>query len=157
MTESAISNIISNWVRYYMNYREEAERLFENLRIIYSLPAQRKMLSLTRGELCVLASLIVHGDSTPSEISSYTDSSSAHVAKILRNLASKGEINRSKDPRDGRSVIISITEKGQQQVRNIYDSIIEYMTDILEQLKKDDTDNLLKITERIIGIQEAAE
>lgn len=140
-----------------MDYRKEAERLFENLRIIYSLPAQRKMLSLTRGELCVLTSLIVHGNSTPSELISYTDSSSAHVAKILRNLASKGEINRIKDTNDGRSVIISITEKGRQQIKEIYDSIIEYMTAILKQLQEDDTDALLKVTDRIIGIQEVTE
>ncbi|MBQ1521694.1 MAG: MarR family transcriptional regulator [Erysipelotrichaceae bacterium] len=140
-----------------MDYRKEAERLFENLRIIYSLPAQRKMLSLTRGELCVLTSLIVHGNSTPSELISYTDSSSAHVAKILRNLASKGEINRIKDTNDGRSVIISVTEKGRQQIKEIYDSIIEYMTAILKQLQEDDTDALLKVTDRIIGIQEVTE
>ncbi|MBQ3384127.1 MAG: winged helix DNA-binding protein [Erysipelotrichaceae bacterium] len=140
-----------------MDYRREAERLLENLRIIYSLPVQRKMLSLTRGELCVLTSLVVHGNSTPSELISYTDSSSAHVAKILRNLASKGEINRMKDTNDGRSVIISITEKGQQQVKEIYDSIIEYMTAILTQLQEDDTASLLKVTDRIIGIQEVTE
>lgn len=140
-----------------MDYRKEAERLFENLRIIYSLPAQRKMLSLTRGELCVLTSLIVHGNSTPSELISYTDSSSAHVAKILRNLASKGEINRIKDTNDGRSVIISITEKGRQQIKEIYDSIIEYMTAILTQLQENDTASLLKVTDRIIGIQEVTE
>ncbi len=140
-----------------MDYRREAERLLENLRIIYSLPVQRKMLSLTRGELCVLTSLVVHGNSTPSELISYTDSSSAHVAKILRNLASKGEINRMKDSNDGRSVIISITEKGQQQVKEIYDSIIEYMTAILTQLQEDDTASLLKVTDRIIGIQEVTE
>ena len=140
-----------------MDYRKEAERLFENLRIIYSLPAQRKMLSLTRGELCVLTSLIVHGNSTPSELISYTDSSSAHVAKILRNLASKGEINRIKDTNDGRSVIISVTEKGRQQIKEIYDSIIEYMTAILTQLQENDTASLLKVTERIIGIQEVTE
>ena len=140
-----------------MDYRREAERLLENLRIIYSLPVQSKMLSLTRGELCVLTSLVVHGNSTPSELISYTDSSSAHVAKILRNLASKGEINRMKDTNDGRSVIISITEKGQQQVKEIYDSIIEYMTAILTQLQEDDTASLLKVTDRIIGIQEVTE
>ena len=140
-----------------MDYRREAERLLENLRIIYSLPVQRKMLSLTIGELCVLTSLVVHGNSTPSELISYTDSSSAHVAKILRNLASKGEINRMKDTNDGRSVIISITEKGQQQVKEIYDSIIEYMTAILTQLQEDDTASLLKVTDRIIGIQEVTE
>ncbi len=140
-----------------MDYRREAERLLENLRIIYSLPVQRKMLSLTRGELCVLTSLVVHGNSTPSELISYTDSSSAHVAKILRNLASKGEINRMKDSNDGRSVIISITEKGQKQVKEIYDSIIEYMTAILTQLQEDDTASLLKVTDRIIGIQEVTE
>ncbi len=140
-----------------MDYRKEAERLFENLRIIYTLPAQRKMLSLTRGELCVLTSLIVYGNSTPSELIGYTDSSSAHIAKILRNLESKGEINRMKDTRDGRSVIISITEKGRRQVKEIYDSIIEYMTAILRQLQEDDTASLLRVTDRIIGIQEVAE
>ena len=100
-----------------MNSKEQAQILFDNISRIFNRPAPKKLVSLTRGELCVLAALVSHGSMTPSDLVQITDTSSAHMAKILRNLNSKGEILRENDPEDGRSVIISLTEKGRSHVR----------------------------------------
>lgn len=138
-----------------MNYRDTAVKLFNNLSIIYNHPDQKKLVSLTRGELCVLVALAIHGDLSPTELIRYTDSSSAHIAKTIRNLITKETVERTDDPSDKRRAIISITEKGRKQVRDIYNSIIDNLTDILKKLNEEEVTSLMSITDHIIRMEEA--
>ena len=140
-----------------MNSKEQAQILFDNISRIFNRPAPKKLVSLTRGELCVLAALVSHGSMTPSDLVQITDTSSAHMAKILRNLNSKGEILRENDPEDGRSVIISLTEKGRSHVREIYDGIIDHVSAVLGQLDQQDVNALIRATGNIAALQEVSD
>ncbi len=140
-----------------MNSKEQAQILFDNISRIFNRPAPKKLVSLTRGELCVLAALSSHGSMTPSEIVMITDTSSAHTAKILRNLNSKGEIRRESDPDDGRRVIISLTEKGRSHVRKIYENIISHVSAVLQQLDEEDVTALIRATGNIASLQEVSD
>ncbi len=157
MTVTLLYSIIANWVRYFMNSKEQAQTLFNNINRIFNRPAPKKLVSLTRGELCVLAALVSHGSMTPSELVVITDTSSAHMAKILRNLSSKGEILRESDPEDGRRVIVSLTEKGRCHVRAIYESIIDHVSVVLQQLDQQDVDALIRATGNIAALQEVSD
>lgn len=140
-----------------MNSKEQAQILFNNINRIFNRPAPKKLVSLTRGELCVLAALVSHGSMTPSELVVITDTSSAHMAKILRNLSSKGEILRESDPEDGRRVIVSLTNKGRSHVRKIYESIIDHVSAVLGQLDQQDVDALIRATGNIAALQEVSD
>ena len=82
-----------------------------------------------------------------------TDTSSAHVAKILRNLQSKGEVNKEVNDSDKRSAVINITDSGRKHLYSMYDQVVENTVSLLEKLGEDDSRELLRITDRIMEIE----
>ena len=113
-----------------MNSKEQAQILFDNISRIFNRPAPKKLVSLTRGELCVLAALVSHGSMTPSDLVQITDS---------------------------RSVIVSLTEKGRSHVREIYDGIIDHVSAVLGQLDQQDVNALIRATGNIAALQEVSD
>ena len=137
-----------------MNSKERAQILFDNISRIFNRPAPKKLVSLTRGELCVLAALVSHGSMTPSDLVQITDTSSAHMAKILRNLQAKNEVVRSADLSDRRSYVMSITEKGRKHVAEVYGHAVEKTISVMKRLEEEDIEDLLRITDRLLSMKE---
>ena len=144
-----------------MDLNRLSDRLLGNLYTLSSFSKQKQLLNLGKGELCVLIALLKHGSLTPGELMKLTDTSSAHVAKILRNLQSKGEVNKEVNDSDKRSAVINITDSGRKHLYSMYDQVVENTVSLLEKLGEDDSRELLRITDRIMEIEgmnrEAAE
>ncbi len=144
-----------------MDFNTLSDSLVNNLYALSSLSKQKQLLNLGKGELCVLIALLKHGDQKPGELMKAVDTSSAHVAKILRNLEQKGEIIRVTDENDKRSSFVSITDKGRVHMQSIYDEVTDNTVELMKQLGEDDSLALLRITDKIMKIEgmkkEAAE
>ena len=144
-----------------MDFNAISDRLLNNLFTLSSFSKQKQLLNLGKGELCVLIALMKHGSLTPGELMKLTDTSSAHIAKILRNLQTKDEVIKETNDSDKRSALISITDKGKQHLYSIYGRVINNTVSLLEKLGENDSRELLRITDRIMEIEgmnkEAAE
>ena len=136
-----------------MDYGKSAEKLLINLYRLSSLPEQKQLLNLSKGELCVLVALARNGELKPGELMRITETSSAHMAKILRNLVSKGEVVKRSDPEDGRSAVISLTEKGRCHVSEVYSKAVEKTISVMKKMEEEDIDDLLRITDRLLAME----
>lgn len=136
-----------------MDFNKLSDRLLNNLFTLSSFSKQKQLLNLGKGELCVLIALLKHGDLTPGELMKMTDTSSAHIAKILRNLQAKEEVVKNVNDSDKRSALISITEKGRKHLYTIYDQVVVNTVGLLEKLGENDSRELLRITDRIMEIE----
>lgn len=137
-----------------MDYAKSAEKLLLNLYKISSLPDQKQLMNLSKGELCVLFALTRYGDLKPGELMKITETSSAHMAKILRNLQAKKEVIRSADLSDRRSYVMSITEKGRKHVAEVYGHAVTKTISVMKKLEEEDIEDLLRITDRLLSMKE---
>ena len=137
-----------------MDYAKSAEKLLLNLYKISSLPDQKQLMNLSKGELYVLFALTRYGDLKPGELMKITETSSAHMAKILRNLQAKNEVIRSADLSDRRSYVMSITEKGRKHVAEVYGHAGEKTISVMKRMEEEDIEDLLRITDRLLSMKE---
>lgn len=71
-----------------------------------------RALSLTQSEGMVMRHLVAHASATPSQIAVATGLQRANVSPVLRDLESKGLIERHVDPADRRGVSVHRTRRG---------------------------------------------
>lgn len=71
-----------------------------------------RALSLTQSEGMVMRHLVAHASATPSQIAAATGLQRANVSPVLRDLESKGLIERHVDPADRRGVSVHRTRRG---------------------------------------------
>ncbi len=135
-----------------MENREMAVRLFESISTLYALPDCRKMAEYSRGELLVLLTLEKCGPLTPGQLIHITDSSSAHVAKIIRKLTSKGLVSRNTDPEDKRRVVVELTEEGHQTARKQYEQIIDQVAGLMNSLGEEKSRQVISAIDDVIRI-----
>ena len=67
------------------------------------------------------------------EISTFMNVSTARVAVLLRKMADKGLIVKNSDPKDGRKVMVSITDKGRSKLKRSRDEILLYASAIIDR------------------------
>lgn len=66
------------------------------------------------------------------EISEYMNVSTARVAVLLKKMSDKGLIVKKNDPNDGRRVMVSITDLGQELLTEKQNEIILYGSAVVE-------------------------
>ncbi|MBO4495835.1 MAG: MarR family transcriptional regulator [Clostridiales bacterium] len=66
------------------------------------------------------------------EISEYMNVSTARVAVLLKKMSDKGLIVKKNDPNDGRRVMVSITDLGQELLAEKQNEIILYGSAVVE-------------------------
>ena len=66
------------------------------------------------------------------EISDYMNVSTARVAVLLKKMSDKGLIVKKNDPNDGRRVMVSITDLGQELLTEKQNEIILYGSAVVE-------------------------
>ena len=76
--------------------------------------SERPEGSLGDAALDVLTRLHKHGPQTLTDLSEYDKVSPASMSQIVNRLASAGYAIRTRDPRDGRKVLFSATEEGNE-------------------------------------------
>lgn len=133
-----------------MKAREYSEAYMRNMVALCMHPSQKKIEHFGGGELLILAFLSYYNNSlSPKELSRITGTSTAHVAKALRNLEAKGEVRRRPDPVDARKKTVSVTEAGMERVENARQEILGDLDHVMEALGEEDAAQLVRLSGRI--------
>jgi DNA-binding MarR family transcriptional regulator len=88
---------------------------------------------------------------TASEVSSKFNVTPAAVTHILNPLEKRGYVKRSRDPDDRRSVIINLTEKGNQLAEALVRETENRLAGLVEHLGEEDTLKLIELLESALG------
>lgn len=75
---------------------------------------QERHSELTANQLSVLGTLRTHGSLTPSAIAAQERVQPPSMTRTINCLADAGMVNRDTNPNDGRQVIVSISDKGEE-------------------------------------------
>jgi len=71
------------------------------------------------------------------------------LSRILKTMEKKGVIRREKNPKDGRSVIIKITEYGKKMRELAKESVYQFNNKVREAISKEDLESFFKVTATI--------
>jgi DNA-binding MarR family transcriptional regulator len=74
-----------------------------------------------------LVTVELHGPLTPSELADVERVKRPTATRILRGLEEEGLVQRTPDPKDGRSALISITPEGRERLRRLRQRKNAYM------------------------------
>jgi DNA-binding MarR family transcriptional regulator len=106
-----------------------------------------------------LVSVELHGPLTPSELAVIEAVKRPTATRILGGLEGEGLIERTPDPRDGRSALIAITEKGRERLRRLRRRKNAYLARRMRDLHADDVESLERaaaILERLLEVERPA-
>lgn len=141
-----------------MDYTIITDSFIRRFGMLMKLGRPKRIGSYTRGEACILNYLCDQNEpAQPGELSAIMEASSARVAAVLRNLESKGLIERSIDSKDRRKILVSITDTGRALVQARRCEIRDYFKEIIIRLGEEDVREGMRILDRIMHIAESLE
>lgn len=108
-----------------------------------------KKSKITEAQFNVLEFLYHKGDMRIKDIIEKTFSSGGTMTVIIDNLEKEKLIERKRDPLDRRASLISLTEKGQLLIEDIFDKHIKNLDNILSILEEDEKDNLIHLLKKL--------
>jgi DNA-binding MarR family transcriptional regulator len=122
----------------YRNIFNEAENYFKTTH------------DLIHSDVDVLTALYFNGKVlSPTDLYAATVFSSGGMTKILKKLESRGYIRRKACPKDKRSTLVFIEEKGEKLVEKCLIDVIEQRKGLFEVLTSEEKENLQKILEKL--------
>jgi DNA-binding MarR family transcriptional regulator len=127
------------------------EETAARLRLVINRAARRMRqeagteLRPSRASALVTAEL--HGPLTPSELAEIEGVKRPTATRILRGLEAEGLIERTPDPNDGRSALISITGEGRERLRRLRRRKNAYLARRMRDLDVDDVESLERAAE----------
>jgi DNA-binding MarR family transcriptional regulator len=71
------------------------------------------------------------------------------LSRILKNMEDKGAISREKNPDDGRSVIIKLTDYGLEMRKFSKNHVYQFNNVVREYVKEDELDSFFKVMKTI--------
>jgi DNA-binding MarR family transcriptional regulator len=94
-----------------------------HLRLVINRAARRMRqqagTELSASNASALSSVELHGPLTPSELAEIERIKRPTATRILRGLEEEGLVERTPDPKDGRSALISLTGEGRERLRRL--------------------------------------
>ena len=134
--------------RTHADYLELGQELFREFGGMHQR-VSRMMDKAVGGEMAVMRALLLAGGSlTPSELADQAWVSNARVANILKALEQKGWIEREHSKEDRRRVIVTITDKGRQDIETKRRDFEHRAASFLEQLGEEDTREMVRLLRR---------
>lgn len=133
-----------NWI--YMLEKMQNIRYFSRIMIRratkeYQIPAEH---------LDLLSQLAVKKEKmTPMTLSKIMKVNKTIISRIIEQLNNKGYLIKTKDENDKRSYFVSITELGEEQLRNIYKHYLGPIYDLRRKLGEDDFSKLMSCIEEV--------
>ena len=112
-----------------------------------------KEFGLNFGEFDVLATILRSGAPytlTPGQLLSSVMITSGALTNRLNKLEKGNLINRSPDPKDGRSIQIKITTKGKNLISQVIESHLKIEKQILECLSPQERTDLASLLKKIL-------
>lgn len=103
--------------------------------------ANRRMLAagqgLGQGHLNALATIFRSGPIRPGDLAQREFVSAPTMTRTLRDLERLGLVKRQPDARDGRSILVSVTEEGEHEVLRARSARAELLAELLAHLQPD--------------------
>ena len=113
-----------------------------HLRLVINRAARRMRqeagTELSASNVSALSAVEMHGPLTPSELADFERIKRPTATRILRGLEEEGLVQRTPDPKDGRSALISITGDGRERLRRVRQRKNAYLARRMRELGPDD-------------------
>jgi DNA-binding MarR family transcriptional regulator len=109
---------------------------------------------LTPSAVSALASVERHGPLTPSELAEIERVKRPTATRILRGLVEAGLVDRSPDPADGRSALVSVNAAGRERLRRLRSRKNAYLARRIHDLPAEDLRTLERAAEILEGMLE---
>jgi DNA-binding MarR family transcriptional regulator len=94
-----------------------------------------------------LSTLELYGPVTPSELADIERIKRPTATRLLRALEEQGLVERTPDPKDGRSALISITGEGRERLRRLRRRKNAYLARRMRELEPADVKSLERAAE----------
>lgn len=134
-----------------MDYRALAEKLIELQTLLHLVPVIRKLSVFEKGTFLALNYLMEHPKEVhPKELSQKMAVSSARIADLLNHMEREGMIVRKADPNDNRQILVSLTDQGEQLIKNKRAEVVDIMAETLEELGQEEAQTYLRIQMKIL-------
>lgn len=111
-----------------------------------------KKSGLTPAQFGVLEALYNKGDLRICELIEKILTTSGNITVVIKNLEKDGLIKRIPDPKDKRSCIIAITEKGKKTIEDIFPEHIRNIESIFSVLTDEEKMTLKTILKKFKGL-----
>lgn len=108
-----------------------------------------KKAGLTFGQFIVLEILFSKGALTISEIMEGVLTTSGNITVVIKNLRRDGFIEQVANPKDKRSSLISLTDKGSQLIGSILPEHFKNIEDSLSNLTREEKKQLINLVNKI--------
>lgn len=121
-----------------MATQEQIERLLEQLKKAPPSEHFQNIDRNTAGIRAILKYLSETDDKvTSGQISEYMQVSTARVAVLLRKMVTKGLIERTNDPSDGRVVVVKLSDYGRQIATKMRENIYTHIGEMIDKVGMD--------------------
>jgi DNA-binding MarR family transcriptional regulator len=122
-----------------------------HLRLVINRAARRMRqeagTELRASHASALTSVELHGPLTPSELAEIERIKRPTATRILRGLEEEGLVERTPDPKDGRSALISLTGEGRERLRRLRQRKNAYLARRMRDLDPRDVATLERAAE----------
>ncbi|MEK6250443.1 MAG: MarR family transcriptional regulator [Actinomycetota bacterium] len=122
-----------------------------HLRLVINRAARRMRqeagTELRAPHASALTSVELHGPLTPSELAEIERIKRPTATRILRGLEEEGLVERTPDPKDGRSALISLTGEGRERLRRLRQRKNAYLARRMRDLDPRDVATLERAAE----------
>lgn len=136
-----------------MDYTELAIQLIDMRASAPQIKMERTMSQIARGEILALNYLAANGNRAfPKDMSKALMLTTARVAAMLKSLEAQDMITRTPDPSDSRQVIVCLTEKGIDLVKERRNGMIHSVAKMLETLGEEDAKAYVRIQAKMIEL-----
>ena len=102
---------------------------------------------LSPSSMAALATIERRGPLTPSELAEYEGIKRPTATRVLQRLLEAGLIERTADPTDGRSAVVSVTRDGAALLKKLRSRKNAYLAQRLRELPDDDVKTLERAAE----------
>ena len=118
-------------------------------------PVQRKTAGMMHGEKAVLLYLFEHREGvTAGELSRALEIGSGGIANLLNALEKKELIERRMSPDDRRKIIVTLNQKGFDEIAQRRAEVLAHTKDMLSEMGEEDTAELIRLLEKLSSIAE---
>ncbi|MCC8182357.1 MAG: winged helix DNA-binding protein [Clostridiales bacterium] len=134
-----------------MDAQTRAEELIQMVTQSMHAMVQAHAEQVTRGEGALLSYLATkHDGASAGELREALEVGSGRVSNALKNLENKGLVMRVPSARDGRVVLVYLTEQGRTVITAKYERLLRRVSELLEDIGEDDSAELLRLTRKVI-------
>jgi DNA-binding MarR family transcriptional regulator len=89
---------------------------------------------LTADEFEIYSVLMSADTLTPSELARWTSAPPTTVSSYVKRLESRGHLERLRNPADGRSYVLQLTDEGRRAHRSAGEAFLPVLAQVVEQL-----------------------